>query len=174
MNGCHLPNIYWPFTHPFLHNIRFLYSSTMVDLTALPRSSLQLNSTSGWSMFVGILLICPPVTLQSNLSWFWLYTSPHFTFNVLHLKPHCTPLRSEWTAPKQFIFPAVISLNTAEQKLSKNNLCPTPSTLLVRFPTVACARSSHLQSGSTYKDELSRCVGWVGLGWVGLGWVRLG
>jgi len=149
--------------------MRFLYISTIVDLNALPWSSLQLNSASGWSMFVGLLLVCSPVTLQSNLPWFWLFMSPHFIFNDLHPKPHCMPLPSGWTAPKQFIFPPVMSLNKAEQKLSKNNLCPTSSTLLVRFPMVACARSSHhLQSGSTYKDELTCFVGWVRFGLVRL------
>jgi hypothetical protein len=59
--------------------------------------------------------------------------SPHYIFNVLHPKP----LWSGWTAPKQFIFPGVMSLNKAEQKLSKNKLRPTPSTLLVRFPVAA-------------------------------------
>ena len=89
----------------------------MVDLTALPRSSLHLNSMSGWSMFVGILLVCPPPTLKSNLPWFWLVRHPISFLMFLHPNPQRVPLRLQWTAPNQFIFPAVMSLNKAEQKM---------------------------------------------------------
>lgn len=93
-----------------------------------------------WSfimLVVGILLFSPSTPLHSSFPSFWL-VSFHLIFSVLCAKSHGMSLQLGQSVTSQFISRIARSSNQTrdEEKLSANDLCPTPCHFLIWCLTV--------------------------------------
>lgn len=111
-----------------------------------------------WSfivLVVGILLFSPSTSLQSSFPSFWL-VSFHLIFNILCAKSHGMSLQLGQSVTWQFISRTARSSDETrdEEKLSANDLCPTPSlSSYVVSQLYVVLSTCLLQSGTLYRDK---------------------